>query len=68
MYICVCNAVTDRDIRAAAAAGVDDFVDLQERLGVSTCCGACRDDAQACLNSARPGADSLPRGSVLACA
>lgn len=53
MYVCVCNAITERDIRAAVAEGVREFGQLQERLRVSTCCGTCRDDARACLDACR---------------
>jgi len=52
MYVCVCKAVTDRQIRAAAAGGVEDFETLQERLGVATCCGRCADCARDVLHEA----------------
>lgn len=53
MYVCLCNAITERDIRAAVAEGVREFGQLQERLRVSTCCGTCREDARACLDACR---------------
>jgi bacterioferritin-associated ferredoxin len=46
MYICVCNRVTDRDIRAAVAAGHRGFHEIQDVLGVATCCGRCADCAR----------------------
>ena len=52
MYICLCNAVTDRDIRAAVESGACSLDCLQERLYVSTCCGQCAETAQACLEHA----------------
>ncbi len=45
MYVCICNAVTDRDIRRAAASGADSLYALQDSLGVATCCGSCRQQA-----------------------
>ena len=41
MYVCVCNAVRDRDIRAAVDDGVVTMRELQKRLGVSAVCGKC---------------------------
>ncbi|MGB0662942.1 MAG: (2Fe-2S)-binding protein [Pontibacterium sp.] len=45
MYVCVCNAVTDKQIRAAVDEGVDTFEALQSELDVATCCGRCKDCA-----------------------
>jgi bacterioferritin-associated ferredoxin len=45
MYICMCNAVTDHDIRRAAADGVR-FAELQTRTGCSDCCGCCESEAR----------------------
>ncbi|PQA50866.1 (2Fe-2S)-binding protein [Amnimonas aquatica] len=46
MYVCLCHGVTDRAIRQAARDGVSSFEELQQRTGVSTCCGACREYAE----------------------
>ncbi len=45
MYVCVCNAVTDREIRSAVTFGARSLGDLQDSLGVATCCGRCADCA-----------------------
>jgi bacterioferritin-associated ferredoxin len=50
VYICICNAVTERAIRTAAAAGACTVEALTFELGVGAGCGACRDAAQAVLN------------------
>ncbi len=50
MYVCTCKAVTDKQIRRAAAAGVDNLYELRERLGVGAGCGTCASDAQDILN------------------
>lgn len=52
MYVCVCNAVTDRQIRQAVKNGVSSFPELQSELKVSTCCGKCRSCAKQILNDA----------------
>ena len=52
MYVCVCNAITDREIRAAADLGCRTIEDLQATLGVATCCRRCTDCARGVLASA----------------
>jgi bacterioferritin-associated ferredoxin len=41
MYVCVCNAVTDREIRQCVALGAQTFEQVRECLGVSNSCGRC---------------------------
>jgi len=45
MYVCICNAITDKQIRQAAEAGVRDLWSLQKELGVASNCGACKEMA-----------------------
>lgn len=52
MYVCVCNAVTDKQIRKAVRNGASSMADLQQELKVSTCCGKCRNCAKQVLNQA----------------
>jgi bacterioferritin-associated ferredoxin len=56
MYVCVCNAVTDREIRGAVKLGVRTLDDLSATLGVATCCRRCSDCARKVLAEA-VGAD-----------
>lgn len=51
MYVCVCNAITDREIRGAVALGARTLADLQETLGVASCCGRCAECAEEVLGS-----------------
>lgn len=51
MFVCICNAVTDRDIKESVAAGAATMSDLQDLLGVATCCGCCSDLAASFLNN-----------------
>ena len=61
MYVCICNAVTDKQIRAAAESGVRDLYQLQNTLGVATLCGSCKDQATAILGRYRsPDAMASP--------
>lgn len=41
MYICLCNAITDRQIVAAAEQGARSPEDLAHGLGVGLGCGRC---------------------------
>jgi bacterioferritin-associated ferredoxin len=50
MYICICNAITDSQIRQAAEAGVTDLRGLQQELGVAAGCGSCKEAAAALLS------------------
>ena len=49
MYVCVCNAVTTRQISATIAEGAHTFADLRDQLGVGTCCGKCSKDVRSQL-------------------
>jgi bacterioferritin-associated ferredoxin len=49
MYVCICNAITDSQIREAADAGVRDLWSLQKELGVATNCGSCKETASKIL-------------------
>lgn len=40
MIICVCNRISDRQIKQHVRAGMS-FDDIQLELGVATCCGTC---------------------------
>lgn len=50
MYVCLCQAVKEADVRQAVASGVDDVEQLAEHLGVGTGCGSCRDYAQTLID------------------
>ncbi|MCE1239730.1 MAG: (2Fe-2S)-binding protein [Azonexaceae bacterium] len=49
MYVCVCQAVTDRQIREAAEGGARTLKDLRRDLGVTSECGRCATCAHECL-------------------
>ena len=55
MFVCVCRAVTDRQIRDAAQAGVCTLKDLRRELGVTRDCGQCAASALQCLKDADCG-------------
>ena len=41
MYICLCKAVTDSQIRQAICEGAYSIRELRQRLGVASQCGRC---------------------------
>lgn len=52
MFVCVCNAVSDREIRDLARRGVDSLEELKMLTGCGDCCGQCADEAETLLASA----------------
>ena len=57
MYVCICNAVTERAVREAAKNGVRTVAELSRRTGCAGNCGTCSDLAQQILDdthAARP--------------
>jgi bacterioferritin-associated ferredoxin len=42
MFVCVCNAVTDSDIRKAVDKGVRNMRQLSQTTGCGTTCGCCK--------------------------
>lgn len=66
MFVCICKAVSDRDIRRAVhQGGVVSLRELSSRTGLGTCCGKCVPAARELLReelrvAARTGLDSGP--------
>jgi len=52
MYVCVCQAVTDTQIREAAEGGARTLNDLRRQLGIISECGRCASCAHECLRKA----------------
>lgn len=49
MIVCVCNNISDREIRQAAALGLNTMSALRDDLGIGTCCGKCKSCAKTVL-------------------
>jgi len=62
MYVCVCNGVTDHDIRHAAAAGCRTLGDLTMRTGCGATCGCCLPMAEDVLAEFVP---SVPAAAMM---
>ena len=50
MIVCVCNNISDREIRQAVELGLTTMDELRRDLGVATCCGQCFSCAEEILN------------------
>lgn len=58
MYVCICNGITEKQVRRAAKAGVRNLWGLQSELGVASNCGSCK---QAAMDIVRDTHASLTR-------
>ena len=47
MYVCICNPVTDSEVRGCVQRGACTLSDLQMQLGVASQCGLCAPAAAA---------------------
>lgn len=43
MYVCLCQGITDKQIRAAVAGGATTLEAVRHTLGVASQCGSCGD-------------------------
>jgi bacterioferritin-associated ferredoxin len=50
MIVCVCNNISDREIREAVDLGISSMPELHRELGVGTFCGKCVSYARQVLN------------------
>ena len=53
MFICICNAITDREVRAAIDAGATDWRKVHSHHGHEPNCGKCECDILDCISSKR---------------
>lgn len=53
MYICVCNAIRESELRRAACATGGDAVAVYASLGKKPQCGQCLDDADMIVEEER---------------
>lgn len=60
MYVCVCQAVTERQIIQAAHNGARTLKDLRKDLGVTSECGRCATCARKCLKDAHQVQTAYP--------
>lgn len=70
MYLCVCKAVSDQQIRQAVEQGARTIGDVSARFGVGIECGKCidgiREFLDACLASPPISVDAAPVSTAVA--
>ncbi len=71
MYVCLCNGLTERDIRAAArnlagATGAASVDEVYRRLGAAPICCCCVETAQAIVDG-RAIIEGVPVGAEAPC-
>lgn len=49
MYVCICRAISDREIRDAVDRGAETLYAVQCELPVASCCGRCQEMASAII-------------------
>jgi bacterioferritin-associated ferredoxin len=59
MYVCLCNGITERQVRECARRGASSLEQLGVELGVGMGCGRCRDSAEELLR-AEAGGEGRP--------
>jgi bacterioferritin-associated ferredoxin len=64
MYVCNCNGITQRQVRAAKDAGARRWTDVHAHYGHQPCCGGCGVEMSEMLRDgvgdAHAGAGLLP--------
>jgi len=53
MIICLCQVVSDRQVRALVAAGARTVTEVGRLCGAGTGCGGCRKQLARCIEQAR---------------
>ena len=53
MYVCICNGITEREIREVAEAGCGSLAELTMRTGAGGNCGSCLPTCEAILDAVR---------------
>ena len=56
MFVCICNGITERQVRTAIEQGAASVHDLRACLGVATSCGCCAKFAADLISETRQAA------------
>ena len=51
MYVCNCNAITERDLAAAIKEGASHWRDVHAHFKHTPCCGMCQNEITETINS-----------------
>jgi bacterioferritin-associated ferredoxin len=53
MYVCICEGVTEDQVRSAVAGGACTIEDVGAACAAGTCCGSCHDEIDVFLLAAQ---------------
>ena len=68
MYVCICNAVTERQVRECLRSGARSLEDLAFKLGLGAGCGRCRECAAGLLEERqRRDSDAATETALIQC-
>lgn len=59
MYVCICKALTEKDVHSAVAQGCNSVRELKRTLGLASECGRCAACAHGLLQTARSNATTV---------
>lgn len=65
MYVCVCNAVTERQVRELVDSGCTSVAELRMRTGLGADCGSCLKSAVRLLRGAQADQPSPSSAKVV---
>jgi bacterioferritin-associated ferredoxin len=51
MYVCVCHAITDRQLKEVVGRGAASLDEVQAHLPIASCCGCCEETARDVIDS-----------------
>lgn len=55
MYVCICNAIKETDLRGAVRKGARDAAQAYAGIGAEVCCAQCLDFAQEIIDDELKG-------------
>ncbi|MBM4359322.1 MAG: (2Fe-2S)-binding protein [Deltaproteobacteria bacterium] len=66
MLVCICKAVSDRDVHRAIAEGARSVDEVARCTGAGTGCGVCRESLACAVASGCPGPTRSERSPLVA--
>jgi len=66
VFVCICNGVTEKQIREAVCSGASDLAQLRGCLGVAAGCGTCAAFAEQIICETSQASLQLPENRVAA--
>jgi bacterioferritin-associated ferredoxin len=65
MIVCICEGISDREIRGAIGAGCQSINAIAQRCGAGTDCGQCRGSLREMLSRQKPNHQMKASTTVL---